>query len=187
MLVLSRVSLGVAGDEQVYQVARMIKGNHALSMLPVHTGTFWIDTWGRLESTHGGVLGSTHGFFHFFFSACRTTHTAHQTHTHNYDNNKTPTKHNITRRQTQRDRDGERQCEKRETESWKMSENPQIPPDESSHSDFVMNFMCISAVWNRTQNLKRYANDADELKRNGLFKKSKARVAKCTHNIFAFI
>ena len=97
--------------------------------VPVCTGTTrtcW-NTCGRGASTHGdvldvptgGVFESKHGFFHVF-SACRNTHKHAQTHTpnthhdnqqhHDHNDTHTPhnTTHNVTRRQTEKERQRKR-------------------------------------------------------------------------------
>ena len=46
MLVISRVSLGVAGAEQLYQVARMIKGNRERIVIDPCSNIQWVRSSG---------------------------------------------------------------------------------------------------------------------------------------------
>ena len=67
----------------------------------VLTIKLWTCCWytrGRFESTRGGALGSTHGFFHGFFNV--PYHTLHTKHTHNTTQHNT-TQHNTTQHNTQ--------------------------------------------------------------------------------------
>ena len=123
MFVLSRVSLGIAAAEQLYQVARMMKRNRERVVLdPFSNIQMCKIKWllsvnprckclvvffslvfqslfcflSLLSPFPFPMFRNLHTGFSTVFSACRTTHTAHQTHTHTHTQTHTTTTNNTT-------------------------------------------------------------------------------------------
>ena len=88
-----------------------------------HAENLWTScryTWRRFQCTHGGVSESTYGL-------CRTTHTAHQTHTPNthHDHMHSHTQHNTTSLQHRRETERERREDERRRDKTRQGKRRQ--------------------------------------------------------------